>query len=188
VIRLLPLSTLSLSSQHPPEIHHGGLGDVVNEESSILHPKILHVRGKQLGYESPRHTNLPNLDQLDSSTTSTTPSLITNQTDTHSQITLADTLSQAHKHTGSQTHSLTSLSSTPKRLKGGTTTHSLSSKHQPVASCRLEATPIAHKQAHLHITHTVDPASQSDTSPIRQPSLLRHTRSSLCCPNQAQLE
>jgi hypothetical protein len=97
-------------------------------------------------------------------------------------------------HTHSQTHSPTRLSSTPKRLQVDTTTstHSLTPKHQSVASCRLRTTPIAHKYiASKHIsTHTrkVVSTAQTDTSPIRQPSPLRHAQSSLRCPNQAQIK
>jgi hypothetical protein len=52
----------------------------------------------------------------------------------------------------------TTLINTPKRLKIGTTTHSFTPNHRLVASCRLEVTPIAYKQAHRHIRKVVSTA------------------------------
>jgi hypothetical protein len=70
------------------------------------------------------------------------------------------------------THSLTPLSVNTQAIELWHNYALTLSKHQPVASCRPKATPIAQKQAHLH-TRKVDSTTQSDTSPIREPSLLQ---------------
>jgi hypothetical protein len=163
----------------------------VSTEKQEMAQPVTSYRKRRFGYlnifRAKTKNENPTPRHLDPSTTSSPIKRIPTHT-----ITLTDTLSQAHKHTGSQTHSLTPLSSTPKRLKGGPTTQSFKPKHQPVASqlptgdysnCAQAST-----SPHLHITHTVEATARSDTSPITQPSLLRQTHCSRRSINQPQLK
>jgi hypothetical protein len=95
-------------------------------------------------------------------------------------------VSQSSKEILTHTHSHP-LTNTPEGLKGATTTHSLSPKHQPVGSCRLETTPIPDSKHHLH-TRIVNSTDQSATSLIRQPRRLRRAHSSLRSLYQAPLK